>query len=50
MRISFTGEHSYEINMYKQIMVSSVWEKCMDAGKEFNITPYGTEAMHLLKS
>ena len=25
-------------------------KKCMDAGKEFKITPYGTEAMHLLRA
>ena len=35
--------------MFKQIMVKSLWEKCMEAGKEFNITPYGTETMHLLE-
>ena len=49
MRISFTGEHSYEINIQANYG-SSVWEICMDAGKEFNITPYGTEAMHLLRA
>jgi len=49
MRISFTGELSYEINIqanYGQY----VWEKCMEAGKKFGITPYGTEAMHLLRA
>jgi len=49
MRISFTGEHSYEINIQANYG-KSVWEKCMEAGKEFNITPYGTEAMHLLRA
>ena len=49
MRISFTGEHSYEINIQANYG-NSVWEKCMEAGKEFNITPYGTEAMHLLRA
>ena len=49
MRISFTGEHSYEINIQANY-AKSVWEKCMEAGKEFNITPYGTEAMHLLRA
>ncbi len=38
MRISFTGEHSYEINVQANYG-KSVWEKCMEAGKEFNITP-----------
>ncbi len=49
MRISFTGEHSYEINIQANYG-KSVWEKCMEAGKEFNITPYGTETMHLLRA
>ena len=49
MRISFTGEHSYEINIQANYG-KSVWEKCMEAGKKFNITPYGTETMHLLRA
>jgi len=49
MRISFTGEHSYEINIQSSYG-KSVWEKCFEAGKEFNITPYGTETMHLLRA
>jgi sarcosine oxidase, subunit alpha len=49
MRISFTGELSYEINIQANYG-KSLWEQCMDAGKEFNITPYGTEAMHLLRA
>jgi len=49
MRISFTGEHSYEINVQANYG-KSLWEQCMDAGKEFNITPYGTETMHLLRA
>jgi sarcosine oxidase, subunit alpha len=49
MRISFTGEHSYEINIQANYG-KSLWEQCMKAGKEFNITPYGTETMHLLRA
>jgi len=49
MRISFTGELSYEINVQANYG-KSLWEQCMDAGKEFNITPYGTETMHLLRA
>ncbi len=49
MRISFTGEQSYEINIQANYG-KSVWEKCMEVGKEFNITPYGTETMHLLRA
>ena len=49
MRISFTGELSYEINIQSSYG-KSLWEKCIEAGKEFNITPYGTETMHLLRA
>ena len=49
MRISFTGELSYEINIEAKYG-KSLWEKCIDAGKDFNITPYGTETMHLLRA
>ena len=49
MRISFTGELSYEINIQSNYG-ESLWESCMEAGKEFNITPYGTETMHLLRA
>ena len=31
-------------------MENHLWEQCMEAGKEFNITPYGTETMHLLRA
>ncbi|MDA9106415.1 sarcosine oxidase subunit alpha family protein [Candidatus Pelagibacter sp.] len=49
MRISFTGEHSYEINIQSNYG-EDLWKKCMKAGEEFNITPYGTETMHLLRA
>ncbi|MDA9650682.1 sarcosine oxidase subunit alpha family protein [Candidatus Pelagibacter sp.] len=49
MRISFTGELSYEINVQANYG-KSLWEKCIEAGKKFNITPYGTETMHLLRA
>ena len=49
MRISFTGELSYEINIQANYG-ESLWNQCIDAGKEFNITPYGTETMHLLRA
>ncbi len=49
MRISFTGEQSYEINAPASFG-EAIWEKCIEAGKEFDITPYGTETMHLLRA
>ena len=49
MRISFTGEQSYEINIESKYG-HSLWKMCIEAGKEFNLTPYGTETMHLLRA
>ncbi len=49
MRISFTGEKCYEINIPSSY-AQSLWSKCFEIGKDFNITPYGTEAMHVLKA
>ena len=49
MRISFTGEMCYEINVPASY-AKSLWNKCIDAGKEYSITPYGTEAMHVLRA
>lgn len=48
-RISFTGELSYEINVQANYGMH-VWEAVMEAGKEFDITPYGTETMHILRA
>ena len=49
MRISFTGELSYEINIPANYG-HYIWDAVMDAGAEFNITPYGTETMHVLRA
>ena len=49
MRISFTGEMCYEINVPSSY-ARSLWNKCFELGQEFNITPYGTEAMHVLRA
>lgn len=48
-RISFTGGVSYEINVAAG-HGAWLWEKIMAAGAPFGITPYGTEAMHLLRA
>ena len=48
-RISFTGELSYEINVPASYGLA-MWERVMAAGQKFGITPYGTEAMHLLRA
>lgn len=48
-RISFTGELSYEINV-PWTQGKQLWEAVMAAGAEFDITPYGTESMHVLRA
>jgi sarcosine oxidase subunit alpha len=48
-RISFSGELAFEVNVsgwYGQ----QVWEDVYAAGEEFDITPYGTETMHVLRA
>ncbi|MGE8474061.1 MAG: glycine cleavage T C-terminal barrel domain-containing protein, partial [Paraburkholderia hospita] len=49
MRISFSGELAYEVNVPAN-MGRAVWEALMAAGAEFDITPYGTETMHVLRA
>ncbi|WP_114812621.1 sarcosine oxidase subunit alpha family protein [Paraburkholderia kururiensis] len=49
MRISFSGELAYEVNVPANLG-RSVWEALMAAGAEFDITPYGTETMHVLRA
>ncbi len=48
-RISFSGELAYEINVDASYG-HYVWEELMKAGAEFDITPYGTETMHVLRA
>ena len=47
-RISFSGELAYEINVASDYGLF-MWEKMMEIGKEFNIQPYGTEALSTLR-
>ena len=49
MRISFSGELGYEINVAAN-EARHVWAALMAAGGTFNITPYGTETMHVLRA
>jgi sarcosine oxidase subunit alpha len=48
-RISFSGELSYEIATPAGHGLA-LWEKLMEAGAEFGIMPYGTEAMHIMRA
>lgn len=47
-RISFTGELAFEINVPARFGLG-LWQALIDAGKD-DLTPYGTEAMHLLRA
>ncbi len=47
-RISFSGELAYEVNVESD-NGNFMWEKIMDIGKDFNIQPYGTEALSTLR-
>ena len=48
-RISFSGELAFEINTPATHGLA-MWEAVMEAGSPFNITPYGTETMHVLRA
>ena len=49
MRISFTGELSFEINVPADYGVA-LWTTLMNAGARWGITPFGTETMHVLRA
>ncbi|MDA0680693.1 MAG: sarcosine oxidase subunit alpha family protein [Proteobacteria bacterium] len=48
-RVSFSGELAFEINI-DSAYASQMWQILMESGKEFDITPYGTETMHVLRA
>lgn len=48
-RISFSGELAYEVNINAN-NGREMWEALMSGGEEFEITPYGTETMHVLRA
>ncbi len=48
-RVSFTGELGYEINVPADFG-EAVWQAVYESGAKYNITPYGTEAMHVLRA
>ena len=48
-RISFSGELSFEIAVpARQGM--EFWNELMQAGEEFQVMPYGTEALHVMRA
>ncbi len=48
-RVSFTGELGFEINV-PTAYGRTLWERLMAEGAPYGITPYGTEAMHVLRA
>ncbi len=48
-RVSFTGELGFEINV-PAAYGRALWERLMTDGAACGITPYGTEAMHVLRA
>jgi sarcosine oxidase subunit alpha len=48
-RVSFSGELGFEINVPSE-HGAKIWESLYEAGARFNITAYGTEAMHVLRA
>ncbi|MGY1712287.1 2Fe-2S iron-sulfur cluster-binding protein [Geodermatophilus sp. SYSU D00758] len=48
-RISFSGELAYEVYVNPWYAVA-VWQRLLEAGRPYGITPYGTETMHVLRA
>ncbi|MFT7594622.1 MAG: sarcosine oxidase subunit alpha [Paracoccaceae bacterium] len=48
-RISFSGELSYEIAVPAS-QGQAFWNVLMQAGKDFGVMPYGTEALHIMRA
>ncbi|SHM39143.1 sarcosine oxidase subunit alpha [Roseovarius litoreus] len=48
-RISFSGELSYEVAVPAS-QGRALWDALLAAGKEFGVTPYGTEALHIMRA
>ena len=48
-RVSFTGESSFEVSVPSGYGLS-LWTALIQSGQRYGITPYGTEAMHVLRA
>ena len=48
-RVSFSGELAFEVNVPAGY-ARAVWDALIKAGTSYGITPYGTEAMHVLRA
>ncbi|GAA5069942.1 sarcosine oxidase subunit alpha family protein [Roseibacterium beibuensis] len=48
-RISFSGELSFEVAVPAS-QGRALWDALLEAGAEFDATPYGTEALHVMRA
>ncbi|OUD10633.1 sarcosine oxidase subunit alpha [Marivivens niveibacter] len=48
-RISFSGELSFEVAVPAS-QGAAFWDALLEAGAEFGVMPYGTEAMHIMRA
>ena len=48
-RISFSGELSYEVAVPAG-QGRALWDALLEAGAEFGVMPYGTEALHVMRA
>ncbi|MFQ5562322.1 MAG: sarcosine oxidase subunit alpha family protein [Parvularculaceae bacterium] len=48
-RVSFTGELGFEVNVPAHYG-EALWKILYEAGREYDVTPYGTETMHVLRA
>ncbi|HRO11633.1 MAG TPA: sarcosine oxidase subunit alpha family protein, partial [Amaricoccus sp.] len=48
-RISFSGELGFEVNVPAR-HGRALWEKLWEAGQQYDVCPYGTETMHVLRA
>ncbi len=48
-RISFSGELSFEVNVDSR-HAREIWDALFRCGETFDLRPYGTEAMHVLRA
>jgi sarcosine oxidase, subunit alpha len=48
LRVGFTGELGYEIHVPSGYALH-VWETLMEAGREYNIVPFGVEAQRVMR-
>ena len=48
-RVSFSGELAYEVSA-ASAYGRDLWDRLIEAGAPYGITPYGTETMHVLRA